>query len=144
MNGMEPFAGDFETYAYKILIRNPVKKETIDGLYEKMVNEMNYLYGPPNKGLIALSGSEEKYINQRIKHHILFSEYNILLSRYKNAQYLKNRVSKALCRVVLLKLFIHLWKTEFLHTYYSPDGGKGFLKSKKDWYDAIEKNKSNL
>lgn len=137
MNGMEPFAGDFELYAYKILIKEPVKKETIDALYNKMVKDINDLYGEPNKGLILLFGSEEKYIYNRIKHHILFSEYDRLVSRYKNAQYLRGRVSKGLCRVVLLKLFIHKWKNQFLHMYYSPDGGKGFLKSKKEWYHVI-------
>lgn len=122
MNGMEPFAGDFENYAYKILIKDPIKKDTIDALYNKIT---------------VLYGSEEKYVNQRIKEHVLFSEYDKLLSRYKNAQYLKTRVSKALCRIVLLKLFIHQWKKNFLHTYYSPDNGKGFLKGKKSWEESI-------
>lgn len=133
---MEPFAGDFENYAYKILIKEPVKKEQIDSLYKKMIDDINGLYGKPNSLIVKLYGSEEQFNYQRIKNHTLFSEYDKLQSRYKNALYLKNRVQQGFYRIVAFKIFIHEWILDFLHNYYKPEG-KGYLKGKKSWEDKL-------
>lgn len=137
---MEPFAGDFENYAYKILIKNPVKKEDVDTLYNKMVKDIDELWGSPIPSIAMLYGSEEAYNLFRIKNHTLFGEYDKLKARLNNAEYLKKRVSTCIVRTVLLKIFFVKWRELFLKEYYSPDRGLGFLNGKKTWETSMKHN----
>jgi hypothetical protein len=137
---MEMVSGDFENYAYKILIKNPVKKEDVDKLYNTMIKDMNDLWGTPIHSIAMLYGSEEEYNLYRIKPHILFSEYDKLKSRLNNAEHLKKRVSTFLIRVVSLKIFFVKWRKLFLRDYYSPDGGLGFLNGKKSWNKSLKES----
>jgi len=134
---MDPYYGDFENYAYKILIKNHVKKEDIDKLYNKMVKDMDELWGSPILYIAMSYGSVEKYNLYRIKKHVLFSEYDTLITRFNNAQYLRKRTSTCLIRVVLLKIFFVKWRELFLKEYYSPDRGLGFLNGKKSWENSM-------
>ena len=137
---METVSGDFENYAYKILIKNPVKKEDVDKLYNTMIKDMNDLWGSPIHSIVMLYGSEEEYNLYRIKYHILFDEYDKLKARLNNAEHLKKRVSTFLIRVVLLKIFFIKWREIFLKEYYNPDRGLGFLNGKKSWENSMKYN----
>ena len=123
---MELFGINFEKYSHNILIENPPNKKRFSEL-EKYIDSSYTI--PEESYILRNYGSVEKCRAFYRKLHPLYGEYGELYKKIHNAEYLQNRVWKAMRKIILLKIFIAKWRYNFMRKYYEPIYGKGYKKA---------------